>query len=248
MSNFIVKVLQRRQLSHSQSDQKHFIYLHSRWLEDATELELLLTTSNASYRATLKHDEIRKTAEELEQPYEYIYAECKSALTTQMGQPGFDYELDEQQLQFKLLKCTGFETIYLEVPLRKLANCYQLLDAAIENAQRQQSISAAAAAAADSTDGPSTSRSANQLNEVLAQYEKYIIDSKQEKRTLLKKFAVLINSKKQHIEELEKQLEQRGTESATDSDTEMEELQVQELDDDAGGKAKAADGGADDDD
>lgn len=224
MTDFIVKVLQRKQLSHSQSDQKHFIYMHSRWLEDATELEFLLTTSGSSYRATLKHDEIRKAAEDLEQPYDDIYAECKNALTTHMGLPGFDYELDEQQVQFKLYKCTGYETIYLEVPLRKVSNCYQLLDTAIECVQRQPTVPAAAAQ-------ESSSELATKYKEMVTEYEQFIKDTEEEKTIMLKKFLLLLNGKKKRIAQLEEQLNPRR-QNETDSDAEMEDWQVPDDDSD----------------
>ncbi|XP_064547390.1 uncharacterized protein LOC135434672 [Drosophila montana] len=216
MPEHIVKVLQRTQLSHSQSDAKHFIYIYSKWLEDVTELELLLTTSNTSYKATLKHGEIKSAAEELEQPYDEFFAECKKALITQMGVPGFDYEVDEQQARFKLVKCTGFETLYVDVPLRKASNCYQLLDAAMEMAQRQPTVDAAGNAG-------QVDAGASQSNELLIEYEQYIKDSKLAEKKLLKKFVMLINSKKQRIEELERRLEERGQNAGHDTDTDIEE-------------------------
>lgn len=229
MIDFIVKVLQRKQLSHSQTDQKHFIYMHSKWLEDATELELLLTTSGTTYRATLKHDEIRKAAEELEQPYDDIYGECKTALTTQMGLPGFDYELDEQQVLFKLYKCSGYETIYLEVPLRKLSNSYKLLDAAMECAQNRQATVPTNATVKQEN----SSELANKHKEVLEEYTNFIKETKETKTIMLKKFLLLLNGKKKRIAQLEEQLKQQQG-NDTDSDKEMEGLQVpdDDLDDD----------------
>lgn len=224
MSVFIVKVLQRKQLSHSQSDQKHFIYMHSRWLEDAIELEFLLTTSGSSYRATLKHDEIRKAAEELEQPYDEIYGECKNALTTHMGLSGFDYELDEQQVQFKLFKCTGYETIYLEVPLRKVSNCYQLLDSVIECVQLQPTVPAAAAQ-------ESSSDLAFKYKEMAVEYEKFIKETEETRTIMLKKFLVLLNGKKERIAQLEEKLKRRKP-NDTDSDAEMDDWQVPDVDND----------------
>lgn len=216
MSEHVVKVLHRTQLSHSQTDAKHFIYIYSKWLEDVTELQLLLTTSNTSYRATLKHEEMKGAADELEQSYVEFVAECKEALTTQMGVPGFDYELDEQQARFRLVKCTGFETLYVDVPLRKASNCYHLLDAAIEIAQRQPTVDAAGNAG-------QVGAGASQSNEFLIEYEQYIKDSKLAEKKLLKKFVMLINSKKQRIEELERRLEDRSQNAGHDTDTDIEE-------------------------
>ncbi|XP_023180117.2 uncharacterized protein LOC111605682 [Drosophila hydei] len=228
MTNHIVKVLQRTQLSHSQTDVKHFIYIHSKWLEDVTELDLLLTTSNNSYKAILKHDEIKSAAEDLEQPYDEFYAECKKALVTQMGLPDFDYELDEQQACFKLFKCTGFETLYIDLPLRKASNCYQMLDAAIESAQRAATLTEAPAAKVDAADGPG-----EQSKELLTEYEHYVKESKMAEKKLLKKFILLINSKKQRIEELERMLEQRANVAANaDTDEEVENNEENDAGDD----------------
>lgn len=233
MSEHFVKVLQRSQLSHSQTDVKPFIYMHSKWLEDATELQLFLATSNSSYKAALKHDEIKSGAEDLEQPYDEFFAECKKALTTQMGLPGFDYELDEEHMQFKLWKCTGFETLYIEVSLRKVSTFHQLLDAAIECGQGQSTISSTAA-------GSSTQNElgASQPTELVAEYEQYIKDSKLQEKKLLKKFLLLLNSKKQRIEELERQLE-KHRKVAADSDTDVEDVQPESDDSDFGGATQA---------
>ncbi|KAL7734048.1 hypothetical protein ACLKA6_011733 [Drosophila palustris] len=200
--------------------------MHSKWLEDATELQLFLTTSNSCYKATLKHDEIRSAAEELEQPYKEFFAECKKALTTHMGLPGFDYELDEQQAQFKLWKCTGFETLYVEVSLRKVSNVHQLLDAAIECGQRQSTVPTVATESSSQTVA-----GASQPNELAAEYEQYIKDSKLQEKKLLKKFLLLLNSKKQRIEELERQLEKHRN-TAADTDTDVEDVQPENDDTD----------------
>ncbi|XP_017861637.1 PREDICTED: uncharacterized protein LOC108612997 [Drosophila arizonae] len=220
MTNNIVKVLQRSQLSHSQADVKHFIYIHSKWLEDVTELELLLTTSNNSYRAILKHDEIKSAAEELEQPYDEFFAECKNALITQMGLPGFDYELNEQQPCFKLYKCTGYETLYIDLPLRKVSNCYQMLDAAIESAQRAPAAQASW-----------TGETSEQYNELRTEYDQYIKDTKLCEKKLLQKFVLLMNSKKERIEELERKLEQRNN-VAANAGTHEEADKIEDDDDD----------------
>ncbi|XP_034481157.1 uncharacterized protein LOC117786853 [Drosophila innubila] len=238
MTEHIVKVLQRSQLSHSQTDVKPFIYMHSKWLEDAIELQLFITTSNTSYKAILKHDEIRSAAEELEQPYDEFFAECKKALTMQMGLPGFDYELDEQQAQFKLWKCTGFETLYVEVSLRKVSNVHQLLDAAIECGQNLSTTIPSVATVASSQ----SESAASQPNELAAEYEQYIKDSKLQEKKLLKKFLLLLNSKKQRIEELERQLE-RHRNTAADTDTDVEDVQPEnentDDDSDFGGATQA---------
>lgn len=228
MTNSIVKVLQRSQLNHSQADVKHFIYIHSKWLENVTELELLLTTSNNSYRAILKHDEIKSAAEELEQPYDEFFAECKKALVTQMGLPGFDYELDEQQPCFKLFKCTGYETLYIDLPLRKVSNCYKMLDAAIESAQRAPADQASA-----------TGDTSKQYNELRTQYDQYIKDTKLYEKTLLKKFILVVNTKKEQIEELERKLEQRNNVAANaDTHEELDKIENYDDNDDYGGETQ----------
>ncbi|XP_039487357.1 uncharacterized protein LOC120449113 [Drosophila santomea] len=203
MSTFVVKLLQRSPLSHSQIDVKPFIYVRSKWMDDDVEFDFLSTSDNQIYRSSLKYDELRTGASELEQPYDAFFAECKMAVTTHMGLRGFDYEIcleDAEKPAFKVYKCEGYETLYLDVPLRKVSNCYQLLDAAIEAGQQK----------------PQANESDAQNTTSLAEYEKYVRDSKLKEEELLKKFLLLLNSKKAHIRELESQLEERSRKGSSE--------------------------------
>lgn len=222
MSTFVVKLLQRTQLSHSQLDIKPFIYARSNWLDDEAEFDFLSTLDNRNYRGSLKYEELRSAASDLDQSYDAFYEECKGAMTTHMGQQGFDYELcleNAEQPVFKMYKCKGYETLYLEIPLRPVSNCYQLLDAAIEAGQ-QKSQASAPDPVAESEVQKTTS---------LAEYEQYVKDSKLKEAELLKKFLLLINSKKAHIRDLESQLEERTKKSSksqknsTDEDDDEDE-------------------------
>ncbi|XP_016990197.2 uncharacterized protein LOC108052329 [Drosophila rhopaloa] len=203
MSSFVVKVLQCS-LSHSQRDIKPFIYVRSNWMDDEVEFDFLSTSDNQNYRGSLKYEELRNGASDLEQSYEVFFAECKNAMTTHMGLQGFDYDISlengDKQV-FKMYKCKGYETLYLEVPLRKVSNCYQLLDAAIEAGQQKPQ-----AAPAPESDVKETTS--------LAEYEKYVKDSKLKEEELLRKFLLLINSKKAYIRDLESQLEERSKKSS----------------------------------
>ncbi|XP_017138137.1 uncharacterized protein LOC108152949 [Drosophila miranda] len=199
MTCFVVKLLQRTQLSHSQVDVKPFIYARCNWLDDEAEFHFLSTFNNQNYRGILKYTEIRSAANDLDLEYEAFLAECKKALTTHMGLTGFDYEIsqeDEQPQAFKLYKCAGYETLYLDIPLKKVSNCYQLLDGAIDLGQQQAT--------------PVPSPDIEQKTKVmLEEYEKYVTESKQKETEMLKKFILLINSKKAHIRDLKRQLEER---------------------------------------
>ncbi|XP_022212907.2 uncharacterized protein LOC111067881 [Drosophila obscura] len=199
MTNFVVKLLQRTQLSHSQVDVKPFIYARSNWLDDEAEFHFLSTFNNQNYKGSLKYTEIRSAANDLELEYETFLTECKNALTTHMGLTGFDYEIsqdDEQQQVFKLYKCAGYETLYLDIPLKKVSNCYQLLDAAIDLGHQQ-------ATSAPSTDLDPLTKC------TVEEYEKYVTSTKLKESQMLKKFILLINSKKAHIRDLKRQLEER---------------------------------------
>ncbi|XP_068148439.1 DNA repair protein XRCC4 [Drosophila tropicalis] len=225
--SFIVKLLERTQLTHSQvEDVKPFIYAHSKWLDDELELDIVLTSSNLPYRGSLKFSDIRTAADELDQPYEQFFEECKKALTTNMGLTGFDYEVSSSDSQttsttpeavFKLFKCSGYETLYLDIPLRKVSNCFSLLDAAIEQ-----------------TSDSSSSSVLGKDSQILVEYEKFIEETKSREAKMLKKFLLLINEKKAKIEELELKLEKtrgrRPTAEKEDSDTD-EELEQVERDD-----------------
>ncbi|XP_017040290.1 uncharacterized protein LOC108087446 [Drosophila ficusphila] len=200
MALFVVKLLQRTEFSHSQRDIKPFIYVRSHWLDDEVEFDFLTTSDNQNYRGSLKYEELRIAAKDLEQSYDVVFEECKKAMTTHMGLQGFDYELsvkDDKQQVFKMYKCEGYETLLMEVSLRKVSNCYQLLDAAIEVIQlKPQAASVPEPNVQDTT--------------TLAEYEKYVKDSKLKEQELLTKFLLLINSKKEYIRNLESQLEERS--------------------------------------
>ncbi|XP_017841169.2 uncharacterized protein LOC108598916 [Drosophila busckii] len=216
-SEYLVKVLQRQKLEQKQEDVKRHIYVHSKWLEDATELEFMVSCGNSCYRAVLKHDEIRVAADELEQPYDEFFKECKQALTTQLGVPGFDYDIDEDECIFKLLKCTGFETLYLDVALRRVTDCTRMLDAAIELSKR---------APGDDVNAVEEETKAKQI---LAEYEKFVETSRLTEQKMLKKFLLLINAKKERINELEGKLrisEKSDQEQEEDDENYMDATQA----------------------
>ncbi|XP_017085237.1 uncharacterized protein LOC108117365 [Drosophila eugracilis] len=197
MSTFVVKLFQRFQLSHSQTDTKHFIYVRTNWKDDEAEFDFLSTSDNQNYRGYLKYEELKNAASELEQSYDDFFAECKNAMTTHMGLQGFDYELSLEKSErpaFKMYKCKGYETLYLEVPLKKVSNCYQLIDAALESGQQKTQT------------GPTHESDVRKTS--FAEYENYVKDSKLKEEQLLKKFQMLINSKKAYIRDLEIQLEE----------------------------------------
>ncbi|KAH8302506.1 hypothetical protein KR044_007563, partial [Drosophila immigrans] len=214
MCEYLIKVLRRTQLSHSETDVKPFIYLHSKWLEDAVELQVYVPTSNSSYKAILKYDEIKSAAEELQLDYNELYDEYKKALTTQLGLTGFDYEVDEEKPKFKLWKCCGFEILYVNEKLRKLSNVQQMLDAAMECGQPSS-----LAASQGSSQGAAGDA---QPSELLQQYEQYVQDSKTAEKKLLKKFVMLLNTKKRRIEELESLLGKRKKTSVVNDSTDEE--------------------------
>ncbi|KAH8259589.1 hypothetical protein KR026_007055 [Drosophila bipectinata] len=213
MGTFVVKLIQRTQLSHSQKDVKPFIYARSCWLDDEAEFDFLSTSNSQNYRGVLKYEEIKNAAIDLEQPYNEFFAECKKALTTNMGLQGFDYEIDEEnenQLAFRMFKCEGFETLYLDINLRKVSNCFQLLDSAIEISQQQVHEAPASQKSDTQKKGPGYS-----------EYEQYVKDSKAKELEMMNKFLVLLNSKKAYIRDLESQLEKtKNDEKSSDDDEE----------------------------
>ncbi|KAH8375549.1 hypothetical protein KR200_002473 [Drosophila serrata] len=228
MSTHVVKLIQRTHLSHSQLDVKPFIYVRSHWLENEAEFDFLSTVDNRSYRGSLKYEELRSASSELDQPFETFFEECKGAMTTHMGQQGFDYELcldKPEQPVFKMYKCMGYETLYFEITLRTVSNCYQLLDAAIKAGQQKPPAPA-----------PVTAESQIQETTSLAEYEQYVKDSKLKEAELLKKFLVLINSKKAHIRDLENQLEEERSKKSPKSP----KISTDEEEDEAYGAATQA--------
>ncbi|XP_017088331.2 DNA repair protein XRCC4 [Drosophila bipectinata] len=216
MGTFVVKLIQRTQLSHSQKDVKPFIYARSCWLDDEAEFDFLSTINSQNYRGVLKYEEIKNAAIDLEQPYNEFFDECKKALTTNMGLQGFDYEIDEEnenQLSFKMFKCEGFETLYLDINLRKVSNCFQLLDSAIEISQQQVHEAPASQSSDTQKKGPG-----------YLEYEQYVKDSKAKELEMMNKFLVLLNSKKAYIRDLESQLEKSTKNEEKSSDDDEEEV------------------------
>ncbi|KAH8329727.1 hypothetical protein KR067_003828 [Drosophila pandora] len=227
METFVVKLIHRTQLSHSQRDIKPFIYARSCWLDDEAEFDFLTTSNSQNYRGVLKYEEIKNAASDLEQPYEDFFDECKKALTTHMGLQGFDYEIDDEsnsQQVFKMFKCEGYETLYLEINLRKVSNCFQLLDSAIEISQQKVPEAPASQTSGSQSKAPS-----------YPEYEQYVKDSKAKEAEMLQKFLLLLNSKKAYIRDLESQLEKSTNHNQKGSDDEGEEVygaatQAMELD------------------
>ncbi|XP_030380320.1 uncharacterized protein LOC115628379 [Scaptodrosophila lebanonensis] len=198
-TTYINKLLQRVELSQNQEDKKHFIYMRSKWLESEQEVEflILLTKNNQNYKGKLKYCEIRSAADELDRPYEEFLAECKEALTTNMGKSGFDYEVDNEA--FKLFKCEGYETLYLDIQLDKLSTPNQLMDAAVE-------IIAIGGYKVSCPTNSVPEAVTVQSSEILKEYKNSIEEYKLREQKLLKKCIMLINDKKARIEELEETL------------------------------------------
>lgn len=218
MGTFVVKLIHRTQLSHSQRDIKPFIYARSCWLDDEAEFDFLSTSNSQNYRGVLKYEEIRNAASDLEQPYNQFFDECKKALTTHMGLQGFDYEIDDEnnsQQVFKMFKCEGYETLFLEINLRKVSNCFQLLDSAIEISQQEVPVAPASQTSSSQSKAPS-----------YPEYEQYVKDSKAKETEMLQKFLLLLNSKKAYIRDLERQLEKSTNQNPNQKSSDDEEEEV----------------------
>ncbi|XP_037932386.1 DNA repair protein XRCC4 [Teleopsis dalmanni] len=196
---FFIKVDKK---STSSEDEKFNIYLQCRWFESSIELLLCDTQTNKSYKVEIGQDEMFESALELEIPLDKFISECKYAFTDSNASASFEYEIEKEEPIFKLIKKTDFEIVYLMNYLTPIDSNFELLDNAIGfiNSQRVKRESAS------SPVNKELQKSDEKLEEFDAKLQTLLEERSNEKVSLYKKFAIILNSKKAKIAELQEKL------------------------------------------
>ncbi|XP_013105653.2 uncharacterized protein LOC106085785 [Stomoxys calcitrans] len=184
----------------TEGDVKPFFYIQTKWLEDQIIIKLQDSETNNCYQGMVTIDSMKETAAELDVPYNTYYEECRLALTTHIAMPGCTYKLDEDENALTIWKTQdgSIPMLYMEIPLRTISNHYDILDSAIDELQNKSKTLDERVDKAHKFDQNS--------RELLEDYRICVEEKNQLERRLLRKVAVLLNSKKQKIAELEDRL------------------------------------------
>ncbi|XP_073837983.1 uncharacterized protein [Musca autumnalis] len=181
-------------------DSKAYFYVQTKWLEDQIMIILQDSQTNHCYSGSLSINQMKESAEELDIAYNDYYEECRLALTTYISLPGCSYKLDEDDNAFKVWKAepNSIPMLFLEIPLKTIRNHYDILDTAVEELHGQRKALSERVEKAHKIDEHS--------RELLDDYRLCVEEKNKLERRLLRKVAVLLNTKKQRIEELEEKL------------------------------------------
>uniref|UniRef100_A0A1B0A361 XRCC4 N-terminal domain-containing protein n=1 Tax=Glossina pallidipes TaxID=7398 RepID=A0A1B0A361_GLOPL len=180
-------------------DTKNFIYIKSKWDYQQAEISLQDSETGKCYRGLVSKETLNETANDLELPIQVYEAECRRLLTAQMPIAGYSYELDDENKQLKVKK-DPLSYLYLDIALKEIKNHYEIFDDVIELIQQQQNYTTERA---DKTKDNDTLKV-----EMQDDFRRLIDEKNRLEKSLLKKAALLLNSKKQKITELEQRLKQ----------------------------------------
>ncbi|KAL9908679.1 uncharacterized protein ACN427_004225 [Glossina fuscipes fuscipes] len=160
-------------------DTKNFIYIKSKW--DYQQTEILLQDS------------------ETELPIQVYQEECRRLLTAQMPIAGYSYELDDENKQLKVKK-DPLSYLYLDIALKDIKNHYEIFDDVIELIQQKENYTIERANKTKDNDTLKV--------EIQDDFRRLLDEKNRLEKNLLKKAALLLNTKKQKITELEQRLKQ----------------------------------------
>uniref|UniRef100_A0A1L8EC14 XRCC4 N-terminal domain-containing protein n=1 Tax=Haematobia irritans TaxID=7368 RepID=A0A1L8EC14_HAEIR len=208
-----------------ESDVKPFFYVQTKWLDDQIMIKLQDSETNNCYQGVVTITTLKETAAEFDIPYNIYYEECRLALTTYIGFPGYSYKLDDDDSSLKIWKAPAdsVPTLYLEIPLKKIRNHYDILDAAIDELQNTSKTLNDRVEKAHKFDQNS--------RELLEDYRLCVEEKNQLEKRLLRKVAVLLNTKKQKIAELEERLNKfEAPNDSADNDEEDEAADMNDTD------------------
>lgn len=182
------------------ADSKPYFYLQTKWLEDQIMIKLQDSQTNQCYTGSVTIEQMKEAASELNIHYNEYYQECRLALTTYIALPGCSYKLDEEDNAFKVWKSEpgSIPILYMEIPLKSMRNHYDILDTAVEELHNQNKALSERVEKAHKFDEHS--------RELLDDYRLCVEEKNNLERRLLRKVAVLLNTKKQKIAELEERL------------------------------------------
>ncbi|XP_055843481.1 uncharacterized protein LOC129910224 [Episyrphus balteatus] len=172
---------------------QHFI-LKTEWHTNNINLQILDTHRSKEWQGNVRFDDLKQSSEELEIPYEKFFDECKEALTTNGGAKHFEYVVENDK--FNLIKKDQFQIQYLELDLT--TNPELKSDFGLAAVDLIASLRAELSQCKEST---------KELNEkyqtMVSTVEKCLEEKNQLEKNLLNKFALLLNSKKDKIAELQ---------------------------------------------
>ncbi|XP_036337208.1 uncharacterized protein LOC118747303 [Rhagoletis pomonella] len=176
------------------ADRKCYIYLHSEWHDDAVSLYLKYSNSGLYYKGLLLAKDFEEPAAELEIPLNDFRGECKSVLTSNIGLPGFEIELDNERKILRVNKNEEFCIQYLEIKLTEADKSYEMLEVAIKIIDTDGS-------------GNETQKTNDTIARLIEDVEQVLREKEEWKQKMLQKFLALLNTKKQKISTLQKKIE-----------------------------------------
>lgn len=181
------------------------IIIQTIWRDDV-HINLFVRNERKGFGGTLRKSQSTSTAHQLEVNFEQFWEETKTALCTENGLPNFTYILErsEASTTFKWVKSAGFRVIYGEVDLDDRPDAVEkiLLDSISVNAAKDLQITTMRA---------DIQRMEEDFNAMKIALEKCVDEKNKLESELLRKFAALLNAKKQKIAELESAIKNRST-------------------------------------
>ncbi|XP_067613207.1 uncharacterized protein [Eurosta solidaginis] len=189
-STYLKKLL----LKSSQTDHKHYIFLHSEWQEDIVNLYLKDSITKLYYKGQLVAKDFEEAAVDLEIPLNDFQIECKNVLTTNIAMPGFEIELDTERKVLMVNKNEEFCKEYLEIKLSEAEKNYEMLDIALNIIDH-------------SRNGSETEKSNETVANLVEEVEEILREKEEWKQKMLNKFLVLLNTKKYKILNLQQKIE-----------------------------------------
>lgn len=194
----INKLLKRA--ANNSVDSKNYIYLKIKWEDEQISVRILDMETGKFYQGTVTTTYMKEIASSLDMSYNDYYEEMRSALTTYLALPGFYYKLEPDMEELNVWKSQP-ETVpilFLDIKIKEVKSNYEILDSAIELLQQQDKSLNDKVVKAHKFDEHS--------RELLEEYRLCVEEKNEMESKLLKKVAVLLNAKKERIQELEERL------------------------------------------
>lgn len=185
------------------SSNREEIIIQTTWNQCDIEITILLCVSQSSngFTGSISKDTLESKAKSLEIPYNEFLQETKNALTTPNGLSDFLYQwtVGISEFSWRKTKSNGLKIIYGNVELSEKANVKdEILVRSIDMSNSYK------------MDKESTLQDLEKLQlehkELYEHYEQCVELKNNIEKTLLSKFILLLNSKKEKIAELQEQI------------------------------------------
>lgn len=186
--------------SHDTADNKNYIYLQIKWEEDKFYVKILDSESSKSYQGVVTDTAMKEIASNLDMSYNDYYEELRLALSTYLSLTGFYYKLEPDMEVLNVWKSQpeSIPILFLDIVIKEVRSTNEILDSSIELLQKQDKSLTDRVKKAHKFDEHS--------RELLEDYRLCVEEKNELERKLLKKVAVLLNSKKERIAQLEERL------------------------------------------